>query len=129
MQNICECCGAKMVEYKHNFNAHLAEGLYRLYCAKAPINLQDLNLTKSQWTNFQKLRYWGLVAKTENMPGVWQMTERGINFIELATAIPRHVWTYRGEPIRFEQDVCRFKDVHENKLKQKTEYAEESVAH
>jgi len=102
---VCPHCGAKMVEYRHVLNAPLADALTRLRDHGGPVNIKNLDLTREQWTNFQKLRYWGLVRKTcdakgKRVGGTWEITRKGLDFIKGCTAVPRTMWTYRGEPVR-----------------------------
>lgn len=132
---LCGHCGAKMVEYKHSFSKALAVGLYKLYQSGAtPINLKHLGLTRNQWDNFQKLRYWGLVAPSHRpdgsrLNGEWNITPVGIAFIEQGTSIKKSVWTYRGDPVRLEGDTCFFNSVHDAEYKKRPQYAAEAVAH
>jgi hypothetical protein len=54
----------------------------------------ELDLNHSQYNNFQKLKYHGLVAKDkrfENKSGYWDITTRGINFLCNRDAIPKYV--------------------------------------
>lgn len=131
----CPHCDAKMVEYKHSFSKALAIGLGRLHSANGgPTNLKNLGLTRNQWDNFQKLRYWGLVAKAVREDGTrangeWVLTDKGVEFIEKGIGIPKSVWTYRGEAVRFEGHTCFYLDDHEPKYKKKPEYAADAVAH
>jgi|TARA_R110000803_G_scaffold74353_1_gene138393 hypothetical protein len=130
----CEHCKAKMVEYKHGFSKPLATGLWRLYKAGGTVNLKDLNLTRNQWDNFQKLRYWDLVAPAYRetglrMSGCWYITPVGIEFIENGTAIKKSVWTYRGETVRFAGDACFFNDMHDVEYELVDSYAANAVAH
>lgn len=132
---LCDHCGAKMVEYKHSFSKALAIGLYKLYQSGAvSINLKHLGLTRNQWDNFQKLRYWDLVNQTHRpdgtrLNGEWNITQLGINFIERGIGIRKSVWTYRGEPLRYEGDTCFFNSVHETEYKKREQYAKEAIAH
>jgi hypothetical protein len=131
----CDHCGAKIVEYKHNFSAALANGLYQLYLARKPMFLTDLELTRYQWTNFQKLRYWNLVEQakdgiTRRATGAWKITHLGMDFIENPNlSVFKNAWTFRGELTRFDGDKVFFKDVHEKFYKQRPQYAMESVPH
>jgi hypothetical protein len=123
-----------MVEYKHSFNAHLAFGLRRIYEAGKAVNLDDLDLNRNQWDNFQKLRYWDLVEKAfrddgTRIRGAWRITPKGTDFVEGRTTINQSVWTYRGDTVRFEGDQKRFDDVHESGYAQRDTYAAEAVAH
>jgi hypothetical protein len=50
---------------------------------------RDLNLTHSEFTNFQKLRHWALVAQVKDKRGYWLITNWGGQFLrgELDTPI------------------------------------------
>src|SRR3990172_2942221 len=90
----CPTCGASMVEHKHGLSRALVEGLDRLAKRGKPINLKHLELTRNQWDNFQKLRYWDLVAKHDDgkggrKGGVWKMTSKGLDFLAGRIRIPR----------------------------------------
>jgi hypothetical protein len=102
---ICPHCGAKMVEYRHSMTIPLVTGLRAiLRSGGGPINIKELHLTRNQWDNFQKLRYWGLVFQVEidgqRKKGVWQITKEGIGFLFNESQVPKRVWTYRGETVR-----------------------------
>jgi len=131
----CECCGAKVVEYKHSFNAGLASSLWQIYLADKPIALTDLELTRTQWTNFQKLRYWGLVQQsidpiTKKHNGLWETTQSGNQFVDdPSVSIAKYVWTFRGETVRFEGEYVYFTDILEKFYKDRPTYAAEAVRH
>ena len=67
----CKCphCGASMAKRPHRVSKGLVESLVKFkvkVCEldRNSLHLQtDLDFTKSQFTNFQKLRYHGLIAK------------------------------------------------------------------
>ncbi len=108
---ICPHCHAKMVEYRHSLSIPLVTGLGRLYrhAGGQAVNLIELELTRNQWDNFQKLRYWGLVKKARNedggrMAGWWQLTEKGRMFLTGELRVPPAVWTYRGEMVRWSSE-------------------------
>ena len=125
----CPHCEAKMVEYRHTFNKGLAHGLYELFVAGGgPINLRSLKLTRTQWTNFQKLRYWGLVSRTKE-DGEWTLTAKGADFIIRGTTIPKWVYTYRGDTVRFEGEACIFNEVHYPKYDKKPDYVATATPH
>lgn len=79
-------CGAKHIAYRFFLSTWLIEILEKLSQHPNGTYLKDLNLTKSQWTNAQKLFYWSLIQPgipTDNKKkqGFWQITERGKDFI------------------------------------------------
>ena len=115
----CHNCGAKMVTYKHTMSVPLIQGLYKL--AKAgggPINLKQLALTRNQWDNFQKLRYWGLVARSfhsdgTRRAGVWELTDQGSLFLAGVINVRKSVRTYRGEFKKWEGGRTTVQRVYE----------------
>lgn len=134
-KKVCEHCGASMQEYRHSLNLGLLEGLLRLYKAAKPVNLRDLLLTRSQWDNFQKLRYWDLVQKHREggieKGGIWEITERGRDFVLGRVTVPRQVRTYRGERVGFEGDQVAASEIHDvfQGFKKAPEYRRESSPH
>jgi hypothetical protein len=104
--------------------------LVRLYRHRKPVNLALLELTRNQWDNFQKLRYWDLVARYTDKEGirkggVWTITSKGIEFVLGRIKVPKSVWTYRGERVRYEGDEVLIFHVHEG-YRYMADYAEES---
>lgn len=130
---ICECCGAKMVEYKHILNKGLVSALYELGRYREPVALTELEITRNQWTNFQKLRYWGLVEKKRTMTGAgtgcWFVTSIGRDFINGSIAIPQIAWSFRGESIRLEGRNILFSDIYTPEYRQRIDYARDSEVH
>lgn len=60
------------------------------------IHLQkDMELTKNEYANFQKLRYNGLVAHAEET-GCWLMTRRGAKFLKEEIDLPKGVLIFRN---------------------------------
>lgn len=131
----CECCGAKIVEYKHRLNRVLCRALEKLY-AKGPGDWhleQDLDLTHSEQDNFQKLRYFGLVEKSFDSDGLrikgcWRITTKGRLFVEGSVWCYPAVWTWRGDPIRFEEEPVEITDILPP-IQEAADYAAEAQPH
>jgi hypothetical protein len=71
-----------------------------------PINLKELGLTRNEWDNFQKLRYWQFVEQCE-AAGVWRTTYAGRAWAKNQMTAAKYAWTYRGVLIGYEGDkVC-----------------------
>ena len=91
---ICPCCGQKIVEYKHNFNAVLLNDLRYLEGAQGVSTLHDLNettkMTASEYANFQKLQYFGVVRKDGP---TYYLTQKGKDFLNGKGGVPRYVST------------------------------------
>jgi hypothetical protein len=128
----CETCGAKIVEYKHGLSKGLLRGLYKL--AKAgggPINLNTLGMNYNQQSNFQKLRYWGLVEKSNPdclKGGDWNITAKGWSFMKGEISVHKQSWSYRGVFVRYDGEKIAFKDVTDG-YQYRPEYAQEARAH
>jgi hypothetical protein len=108
----CECCGNKVTAYSHNLNAPLVqafEQLVKFYLAKnRGASLQkDLNLTKNQYNNFQKLQYFGLVA---NYGNGWTPTLLGLGFITGDKGIMNPVGTFGKEILSNYHEAWRTTD-------------------
>jgi len=84
--------------------------------------LKDTNLSFSERTNFQKLRYWGLVGKVWG-PGAWRITQSGELFLCDLAAARERVVTFRGERIRYEGKLIKFKDVTGYQYDRREDYA------
>lgn len=130
----CEACGAKMVEYKHNINKPLLHGLTALFNAGGESNLKHLHLDRSQWDNFQKLRYWGLVEKFKDdkgnrIAGTWTITAKGRDFLFNRVSVQKSTWTYRGDFKRYDGEHIYAKDIDDISYKIREEYASEAMAH
>lgn len=129
----CDCCGASMVQYKHRLSAILVSVLKKLNDAGGETNLQNLGLERTEWDNFQKLRYWGLVAKTvgdngKRKSGTWTITDTGRQFLAGLAKMQVTAVTYRGQTVGFEGVHVSINSLLDGSYKQKHEYGEDSVA-
>lgn len=109
-EKICPHCGAKMMEYRHRLNEPLIVSLAKLRRAGGgPLNIKVLGLTHSQWDNFQKLRYFDLVRQVwvdgSRKRGVWEITNHGRAFLDGREPSYRSVWTYRGQRVRWDDEL------------------------
>jgi hypothetical protein len=127
---VCECCGAKVVEYMHSLNKPMVESLLKLRVAGWKANIDKINLTSNQRNNFQKLQYWGLVEKYyeggERKAGVWKLTIKGGLFLDGEIGIQRHVITYRGKVRNYLGDEMNVSDFVDVSYWQKKDYIETS---
>lgn len=89
---LCPTCGQKVVSYKHNLNKTLVSCLRKLYMAGGHSRLDKLQLDNTQFTNFQKLRYFGL-AFTTGQHGEWHITNTGRAFLAGRVQVSQHVIT------------------------------------
>lgn len=129
---LCPHCNAKMIEYKFSLNKGLVSCLYKLRAAGNRAEVSQLGLSNSQYVNFQKLAWWGLVRKiagedeTERRRGgKWGVTKKGAKFLNNELSIPKYVFTYRGRVKRMEGPMIFLTDVKDG-YKYKMDYIEES---
>jgi hypothetical protein len=100
----CPHCGANMAVWSHRLTPGLVSVLVKAIefvhrTNRNRFHLQkDLDLTKSQFTNAQKLRYHALIAKTDD-EGYWLITARGGAFLRGEIKVPATVKTFRNRVI------------------------------
>lgn len=129
----CSACGAKTVEYRHRLGGALGTGLVRLaHAGGGPVNLKDLGLTRNQWDNFQKLRYFGLAEQVHRedgtrVAGVWRITPKGQSFVEGDQRVAEYIWTYRGKAVRSEGNPVGIRDLAAG-YDQREDYAASATA-
>jgi hypothetical protein len=120
MIKTCPHCGAKMNEYKFSFNKGLRSCLWKMIEARGDdhgVPIREIGLTSSEWTNFQKLRYWNLIEHVDNAEsrhkgGWWKLSQTAIAFIEGRIKIPAQVIMYRNKVKSFEGQSISFADFH-----------------
>lgn len=103
----CPCCGASMKKHWHRLSAGLATVLVKFRAAVIAKGVNDLHIpkevtfTKTEYNNFQKLRYHALIAKVRDekgnhLGGHWLLTRRGNLFCKNQIKIPAKVQTFRN---------------------------------
>lgn len=95
----CECCGHLVTAYSHALNAPLVQALEQLvdFYHKRGIGAhlqKDLNLTKNQYNNFQKLQYFDLVLNTYDG---WIPSSLAFRFLRGDSAVMNPVATFGKE--------------------------------
>lgn len=106
----CPYCSAGLKEYWHKLTPMLVNGLVKMKQKiinknENRIHLQDdLSLSKTEYNNFQKLRFHGLIAHCKNEDGsrdsgYWLITKRGSEFLKGSLSIPDRVKTFRNHVV------------------------------
>jgi len=115
-EEYCTCCGASMKSYHHALSSGLVSALIKSikFVQEDNKNLFHLqndltSLTKNEYNNFQKLRFHGLVAKTDKA-GYWLITKRGGMFLRGEMAVPKTVQTFRNEVIGHSEETVTIRD-------------------
>lgn len=118
-KQICPHCGQPMMKHTHCFSKALSNIIVttmKKFPVKQAFHLQnDLALTKNQYNNFQKLRYWELVRKHyadgRREGGYWELTEKARDLIN-GGLIPRQVVTFNNEVCGYGDDHISLKDAY-----------------
>lgn len=102
----CPCCGASMKLHWHRLSKGLVQTLIKVrkeVIAKRSyiVHIADLNLTNTEFGNFQKLRFHGLIAKSRDKQGkhdrgYWIFTRKGNLFCKGLVQTPDKVGTFRN---------------------------------
>lgn len=104
----CPNCGAAMKAYWHVLTPGLVGNLVKMVrrVKEKGINevqiVRELQLTHTQYNNFQKLRYHALIAKVKDPAGAhksgfWLLTDRAGQFLRGELSVPRRVQTFRNK--------------------------------
>lgn len=113
--SLCPNCGTRLCEYRFGFNRGLAKFLYELYSKRPePVRTDSLDLTYSERTNSQKLRYWNLAHQwlgsdeSRHKRGWWMISQTGIDFVEGICSIAKYAVTVKGSVVRHEGPLITF---------------------
>jgi len=113
---VCPCCGTKLVEYKHGLNRGLAHVLACFFEANGPAWLGSLDIDYTQYSNVQKLRYWGLLKPyitkdTAHRRGWWEITEKGKAFVLGQIRVQKYAITCQAEVVKLDGEHILFSDI------------------
>jgi hypothetical protein len=119
MNEKCEHCGAKINKYWHRLTPVLVNALVKTlkYVQEKDENLvhkTDLDLTHSEYGNYQKLRFHGLIAKHRDEDGRfdgWVITKRAGEFLRGETTVPLKVQTFRNKVVDHSEETVSVRDV------------------
>lgn len=131
-QTICPHCGAKNVEYRFSINKGLVSAMRKVFDPKIiqlGVKISKEGLTYSEFTNFPKLRYWGLIRpfmneESKKKRGWWQLTEMGRKFMLGQSQVLAIAVTVRGKVVRHEGPEVYIGDIFEG-WKFRSDYAQQ----
>lgn len=119
-QEVCPHCGSSLKKYWHRLTPGLVKTLVKVYKAVSikqenRVTKNDLNLSHSEYGNFQKLRFHALIAKVK-VDGKWDrrswlLTKRAGDFLKGRIDVPYRVQTFRNEVVGHDARRVFVKDV------------------
>ena len=123
--NVCPHCGAKMQDYWQRLSPGLVNTLIKFRQAvlikrENKVHVpKEVEFTKNEYKNFQKLRYHALVAKVKDKQGnrvsaYWLITRRGNQFCKGEISIPEKVKTFRNKIIEYGENKVNIAQVVES---------------
>lgn len=121
----CETCGASLKEYWHSMTVGLVKTLVKCYEHVCRTNcnvfkMNDLKLDHSEYGNFNKLRFHGLIAKYrvdgEVQNREWVITRRGVAFLKGELQIPLRVKTFRNRVVDHDEEMVTVTNIMKNQL-------------
>ncbi len=116
--NSCPHCGSSMRVWRHSLTRGLVDVLLLFIGAVKSKGMnsvhlqQDMNLSKNQYANFQKLHYFGLVAKDRDRSGYWVITRLGGDFLRGTKTIPKFALTYHDRLVEREGELVGIKNYY-----------------
>ena len=105
----CEHCGARISGRWERLSKGLCRTLIKFWQTDRgmePLHLmKECGFTTNEINNFQKLRYFGLVKKTE-LAGYWQLTDLGKAFVFDSIGVPRSVCVFRNHVVERSDEIA-----------------------
>ena len=128
---ICPTCGASTKAFIHSLTPGLVSILVKAIKYvhehhKNNFHFKELNLSYTEASNLQKLRFHALLAHADKdniKSGHWIITARGGQFLRGEIRVPRGVKTFRNKVIGYSEDT-----IHISDLKNKIPYFESQFA-
>lgn len=121
----CPHCGASLKKYWHSITPGLVSVLTKCYdyVKEHDLNrfkMNELKLSHSEYGNFQKLRFHGLIAKCKFLGEVqereWLLTKRGAEFLCGKIEVPKQVQTFRNKVVDHSLETVHVSRVWEGQI-------------
>lgn len=115
-KKLCPHCGASMMKNSYTMNKTLIRALVKL--VRDPGKpIKDLGMSKGEYANVSKLKYWGFAFKSED--GIWWATSLGKMFLSGKYKAAKTVEYFRDEVVSQEGecDVWNIMPTEESKQK------------
>lgn len=113
----CPCCGRWGKVYRRPLNARMAAAMIWLSQNGGLTDWVHLPTKAPRWItrSYQtaNLRWWGLLERKPNDPevsdtstsGLWRLTQKGIDWINGRTTVPKFLWTYDDAVVREDEPL------------------------
>jgi len=108
----CPCCNQMVKLYPRKLNSNMAVFLVSLVCLwrrdKKPVSYRDC---KFFGRDYNYLQLWDLAqtARSDDpakrMSGLWEPTQKGIDFVEQHIRVPSHAHCYNNKVVRMSEET------------------------
>lgn len=132
--NYCPTCGHRMTPRKET----LSRGLINTFVVFVDaikrkgvnsVHLQkELNLSKNQYNNFQKLRYHGLVYHSKTKTGCWLLTRLGNRFVRGEISMPKVVYVQDNHIVYKGDKMLKIHELYKEGEQLKEEYWQQNFS-
>ena len=111
-KEFCPHCTQPVMQHRQSFNVSMANMLLKValrFREGQPFHLQkDLELTKNQYNNFQKLKYWDLIEKHyengKRVWGCWHLTKEVREFFK-GRPLRKTVTTFNNKVVEVSEET------------------------
>lgn len=123
----CPCCDRHAQIYKRQLHSTCGVQLIKCYNEGGYggnyVHARSLLLPGlTGISDLGKAKYWDLIEAMPHEPdankssGMWQLTKKGIDFVQKRISIPKYAIVYNDDVIRFEGDPVTIRDVLSEKF-------------
>lgn len=93
MKELCPHCGASMMANTYTMNRTLLRALAKMLAKPGPA--RDTGMTKSEYSVYTKLKFWGFIARIED--GEWFVTGAGRDFLAGLMPAAKEITYFRNK--------------------------------
>jgi len=114
----CPCCKQHVQVYRRTINAGMAVALI-LISRTPPMDNDwvDIRTVKGlRGGDYAKLRYWRLLEQNEESPGLWRLTQRGLQFVNDRERVTRYAHVYNGRLLKVSGEAISIRQALGNKF-------------
>lgn len=116
-KELCHHCGASMMMNCAALSMHALRCLAKAAQHSEPFQTKDLRLTKTEYPNVTKLKYWGFIRRVGKKH--WQITDDGLDFLRGKTMQPSKIWYFRDKIVRTDGFINVWDIVEEQESREK----------
>lgn len=116
-KELCQHCGASMMMNAAILSKHALRCLVKAARHQGAWETKQLNLTKTEYPNVTKLKYWGFIRAVGRKR--WEVTTQGLAFLRGETSAPSRIMYFRDRVIRRDPDIHVWDIVDETESREK----------